>query len=143
MASGSEVAAAAAANATRAVEAVASQSTNSMNPVAVEAASPQIAQAVQAAITNTPEVRNVLNTEAHWWQKRSRWSTIASACGGLVAAIAAVADYMSKNVDQNSELSYITFGFALWAGYSAYRAGTATVPLGQKPTQLPFPLNRG
>lgn len=144
MASGSEIASAAARaaaeNVTKAVEAVAERPTNSMSSAAVDDAKPELTAAIKAAIEKTPEIQNALSTEAHWWQKRTVWSTIASGLAGASVFAIAAADYMSKNVDDGGNFSWITLGFAAWAGYSAWRAGRpGQVPLGTSR----YPLNRG
>lgn len=138
MASGTEIAAAAAMNATLAVEAVAGRPTNDMNQRAVEDAAPQIASAIQTAINTTPEMQHVLNTETHFWQKRSFWSAGSSA----LAATLVVIEYLRDNIKDDEPLSLITLGLALYSGYMAFRAGTASAPLGQKPTQQ-YPQLRG
>lgn len=142
MASGSEIAAAAAMNATLAVERVAGRSDNEMNQIAVGNAAPEIAQAIKVAIDTTPEMQHVLNTE-HWWQKRSRWAfiigIITTLGGPALSATGVEIDEPTKKfiVDTLTTLGgIVASGLALWAGI-------AKTPLGSKPTRLPFPLNKG
>lgn len=134
--------AAAAKEAMKAVTAVAARDTNNIQPKSVADAAPALEKAIEAAIASSPVVQNATNSEAHFWQKRSFWATVGATGAGLTAAVAAFADYMSTRVDSNEPLSYVTIAFALWAGYSAFRAGRAQAPLGaSKP--VPFPQNKG
>lgn len=144
MPSGSEIAAAAAVNATEAVERVASRQDNGMSLGAVQNAAPELAQAIQIAIDTTPEMQHVLNTE-RWWQKRSRWSMVISFSSILINPILKTAglDYDLGTSQQGLLADGLTAFGQLWAGYLAYRAGTATRPLGAKPTQLPYPQLKG
>lgn len=140
MSSGSEIAAAAAVNATLAVEDVAGRSDNSMNRNAVEAASPEIAAAIQVAIDKTPEMQHVLNTEV-FWRKRSFWGAFGSGLACTTSVAIAVIQYMSTHTDDDGTFTASLFGIALaaWGGYSSYRAGKANRPLGTSATQLPYP----
>lgn len=122
--------AAAAKEAMKAVTAVAARDTNNIPSKSVADAAPALEAAITKAIAADPTVQNATNTEAHFWQKRSFWATVGAAGAGLTAAVAAFADYMSTRVDSNEPLSYVTVAFALWAGYSAFRAGRAQAPLG-------------
>lgn len=141
MSSGSAIAAAAAVNATIAVEEVAGRGSNQMSQVAVEDAAPAIASAIQVAIDTTPEMQHVLNTETHFWQKRTFWCTAYSSIVVLVPAISAFLKYMADHtVDGKVTATVILFGGL--AGYSAFRAGKATRPLGTSATQLPYPQRR-
>lgn len=126
------VIAAASKAAMRAVIAV-SEKDNNLHPKTIEDVAPALEAAIDKAIAADPQVQNATNTETHFYQKRSFWATVGATGAGLTGAVAAFADYMSTRVDDNSELSYVTIGFALWAGYSAFRAGRAKVPLGAKP----------
>lgn len=127
---------AAAAKATmEAITTVAARDTNNIQPKSVADAAPALEAAITKAIAADPQVQNATNTEARFWQKRSFWATVGATGAGLTAAVAAFADYMSTRVDANEPLSYVTIAFALWAGYSAFRAGRAQAPLGaSKPT---------
>lgn len=136
---------AATASAVEAMEEVAGRSDNQMSAPAVSAASPQIAQAVAEAVAATPEMQNVLNTERHFWLKRSFWAQVGAAAAGLMSFATFAIQYMQQHTseDGTQSISVLGFAFAAWSWYSAFRAGRATVPLGSKPTRLPFPLNRG
>lgn len=141
----SPVVLAAAASAVAAVERVAARPDNGMSGPAVEAAAPQLAQAVATAVANTPEMQNVLNTEKHFYLKRSFWAQVGAVAAGLMSFTTFAIQYMQQHTseDGTQSISLLGFAFAAWSWYSAFRAGRATVPLGSKPTWLPFPLNRG
>lgn len=132
------VLAAAVQRASGAVLQTAASENNSMSPVAVADAKPELQANIKAAIA--PVIANATNTEAHWWQKRSMWSALASTAVVIGTVGHAVFEYMAtQNITDKGVTFSIVVG-AVWAGYSAYRAGTAVVPLG---TQEKFPLNRG
>lgn len=135
--------AAAAKEAMKAVTKEAAKSTNKLSEKAVADAAPALEVAMEKAIAASPAVQNATNTEAHFYQKRSFWATVGATGAGLTAAVAAFADYMSTRVDSNEPLSYVTIAFALWAGYSAFRAGRAQAPLGASNPAPRYPLNKG
>lgn len=110
----------------------AGKSTNAMSVTAVADAAPAIERAMEKAIAATPEMQHVLNTEAHFWQKRTFWSALASAATFLGAAGIYIAERMSTG-DANELTLGLMFSAAL-AGYGAIRAGIATRPLGMSPT---------
>lgn len=142
MPSGSEVAAAAARNATIAMESVAERPDNNMSPRAVEEASPQIQTAVERAINATPEMQHVLNTEP-WYTKRSRWSAIISIAFVVLGPFISRAGLPVDTATANFISDLMTALGGAWAAYLAYRAGTAKVPLGSSPTPMRYPQNRG
>lgn len=124
------VLAAAVQRATDAVAHTAASPNNAMNPTAVAEAQPQLHASIEAAIA--PVIANATNTEAHWWQKRSRWSAIGSSFAALGFIAGPVLEYMRTHTTDSGSTTVSAFGLAMavWAGYSAYRAGRATTPLG-------------
>lgn len=125
--------------ATAAVFATAASPTNSMSSSAVAGAQPELQANIATAIAADPVVQNATNTEPHWWMKRTFWSALASSGAAVSAGVFAALNYMSSHVTDNGSgtISIVTIGFALWAGYSAWRAGVATTPLGTPPPSNP------
>lgn len=81
-------------------------------------------------VLDAPAIQHATNTEEHWWQKRSRWSAIVS--GIVVVAGPLLAKYGFNVTPETQELvvTLCTTLGGMVAGYLAYRAGTATKPLG-------------
>ncbi len=103
---------------------VASDSTNNM--------SSKDALEIADAIATNPVILNATNSEAHWWQKRSRWSAIVSAVAVIAAPLAIRYGIDLSPAVQEEIVHIITTIGGLVAGYLAYRAGIATKPLGTK-----------
>jgi hypothetical protein len=136
--------AATAARATAAVAQTAASPTNDMNPQAVAQATPQLQASIATAIA--PVIANLTNAEAHFWQKRTFWSQVGSGFAALGFIATPIIDYMQHHTTSGGVSTVTALGLAAaaWSGYSAYRAGRASTPLGtpEKP-RLPYPLNRG
>jgi hypothetical protein len=75
---------------------------------------------------------HLTNSETHWWQKRSFLSSLVSIVGVVAMPLAAkygLDGYLSQeNLDIAVEV--LTKIAGVVAAYLAYRAGTATRPLG-------------
>ena len=82
---------------------------------------------VQEELRRVPELQHVTNTETHWWQKRSR---LASILAVVTPIIAGVTGYnVSPEMQEIAVGGIVLVGNAISA-FLAYRAGTATKPLG-------------
>lgn len=132
------VLAAAVQRASAAVTQTAASPTNEMSSDAVAGAHFELESNIKAAIA--PVIANATNTEAHWWQKRSMWSTLASTAVVVGTVGHAVFEFFATHDLSDKGLTFSIVAGAVWAGYSAYRAGTATTPLG---TPEKYPLNKG
>lgn len=122
--------------AVQAVAETAASSTNAMSQAAVINASPELQRNVEQAIAANPLVQNVTNTEPHWWMKRTNWAAIASTFGAVVAIAQPALVYMQGHTTETgtTSVSILGLGFAIWSGYSAWKAGRpGAVPLGTKP----------
>jgi uncharacterized membrane protein len=108
--------------------------TEIVNPVApldaqsgrVEEAASGVVQKVLAA----PAVQVATNTETHVWQKRSWWSAVVSGIFVVAAPLLAKYGFSVTPETQEMVVTLCTTLGGLVAGYLAYRAGTATRPLG-------------
>lgn len=113
-----------------AVQKVANRETNDMSAKAVSEASPALETAIKTAVANVPEIKTITNTEDHWYQKRSRWSAIISI--GMTVAGPLLTKF-GLPIDPSTQewiATTLTTVGGLWASYLAYRAGTASKPLG-------------
>lgn len=97
---------------------------------APKAAANAVTTEVMKEIAQIPEVQHITNTETHWYQQRSKWSTIVSIV--LVVATPMLAKYGFEVTPERQEFieTVCVTGGGLWAAYLAYRAGTAKKPLG-------------
>lgn len=102
---------------------------NKLNVKAVADAKPDLVAAMTEAVAADPVVQNATNSEAHFWQKRTFWATLAAGFAALVPAVSAFLDYMNNHA-VDGKTTVTTILFAAWAGYSAARAGIASKPLG-------------
>lgn len=112
-----------------AVQTTANRDTNALSPAAVVEAKPELQSAVARAIAAVPEVQVATNTEP-WYQKRSRWSAIISI--GMVVAGPLLTRF-GLPIDQSTQewiATTLTTVGGIWSSYLAYRAGTASKPLG-------------
>ena len=111
----------------------------------------KVAVAVTAAVNTqvavaqkdvTAQLDHLQNTEAHWYQKRSRWAaivavaapilTIAAGFFGFTLTAAQFAMLIDLLTTTGGAVSAVTLaGGALWSAYLAVRAGIATKPLGE------------
>jgi len=99
--------------------------------VAASAVTDDVLRKVEDAITKTPELQHVANAEAHWWQKRSRWASILGiVSAGLQFAGLTEAVPVIQGISPETFVNIGSGITALWSAYLAYRAGTATRPLG-------------
>lgn len=83
-------------------------------------------------VMDSPAIQHATNTETHVWQKRSWWSAVVSGIFVVAAPLAAYFGLDGYITPQTQELIvtlFTTIG-GIVAGYLAYRAGTATKPLG-------------
>lgn len=87
----------------------------------------EIVQEAVKQIVETPEFKHSTNSEAHWWQQRSKWSMIIGLVGVVAAPI--LAKY-GLNFDAEKTIDLMVAISGLVASYLAWRAGTATRPLG-------------
>lgn len=100
---------------------------------------PKVAPGVEAAVKNAvskevqPIIDHLTNNEAHWYQKRSFWSAIVSIGGVVLLPIAAKFGLEGYLAPENHEMAVdaLTKLSGALAAYLAYRAGTATKPLGE------------
>jgi hypothetical protein len=89
-----------------------------------------VAREIVEEVHRIPEVQHVTSSEPHWYQQRSKWSAIVS--GVLVVAAPLVARFglaVSPELQEVIVTACTTVG-GLVAAYLAYRAGTASRPLG-------------
>lgn len=112
-----------------AVTNTATKRSNDLSTPAVRDAMPELIKAAEKAVAANPEVQHVLNTERHFWQKRTFWSTVYSAGAAIVPAAAAFLNYMNNHA-VDGKVTAATIILAAAAGYAATRAGIAVVPLG-------------
>jgi hypothetical protein len=94
------------------------------------AAADRVAREIVKEVQRIPEVQHVTSSEPHWYQQRSKWSAIVS--GILVVAAPLVARFglaVSPELQEVIVTACTTVG-GLVAAYLAYRAGTASRPLG-------------
>jgi len=77
-------------------------------------------------VRNLPEIQHVTSTETHWWEQRSKWSAIVA---GLTPLVALAGWEMTPEHQESVVTVVMVIGNSV-AAYLAYRAGTATRPLG-------------
>jgi hypothetical protein len=111
------------------VMAAASHPNTAIQPNQVVQSQSVIAAKVKDAIASDPELQNLTGTEA-WYQKRSRWAAIVATGVAILAPIAAHYGWTFGTGEQELATAVLTAGGGLWAAYLAYRAGTASKPLG-------------
>lgn len=126
-----------------AVKVTAANPANPMSPDAVAMATPELKANIALAVTSDPVIQVATNTEAHWWQKRTMWSTLFTLGSAAGAAYVAFTQFMvSHTVDDGTKsVSILTVALGLWGAYTAFKAGVAKLPLFTK--TLPYPLNKG
>jgi hypothetical protein len=91
-----------------------------------QTAAMEVAEAVAAQVRQLPEVRHVTNTEVHWYQQRSKWAAILA----IATPIAALIGWNIQPEQQELIIGGIVTVGNMVAAYLAYRAGTASKPLG-------------
>lgn len=106
------------------------------NPLSLEAVSASsstsdIQREVEKAVVNSPELQHITNTEV-WYQKRSRWSAIIGTAAPVIGmGLKMLGIEATFGAEEQIALTDALMGVgAIWAAYLAYRAGTATKPLG-------------
>lgn len=93
-----------------------------LQPADVPVVVPEVVKEIQ----KLPEVQHATNTEAHWWQQRSKWAALFALA---TPAVAAVTGYtIPTELQEVAITGVLGVGNAI-AAYLAYRAGTATKPL--------------
>lgn len=113
----------------------ADKKSNTLTQTDVNKIAPQVTQKVEEVIKKEvqPIIDNATNNEAHWWQKRSFWSSIVSIVGVVAVPIAARYGLEGYLTQENLDVAVDTLTklSGVLAAYLAYRAGTALKPLGQ------------
>lgn len=75
-------------------------------------------------------IDNLANTEAHWYQKRSRWAAIIAMATPIIALIASTTGIQFGPLENEMLVQGLLGLGNMWAAYVAYRAGVALKPLG-------------
>lgn len=86
----------------------------------------QVAEKITEKVVATPEIKHATNSEAKWWQQRSKWAAIlagtSAAIGGVASSGAVPVEYVGYATTATTVLSGL-------AGFFGLRAGQATRPL--------------
>lgn len=103
---------------------------------------PKVAVAVENAVKGqvaviekevNARIDHLTNNETHWYQKRSRWAAIIATAAPIVGIGLKMigVDFELGANEQVALTDALMAVGGIWAAYVAYRAGTATKPLGE------------